>query len=170
MKINKAKVGAAYKRESVEALAAIEKEKPEAIEKWLSGEEKEYLASGKRKIERDMVEIEETAEGFAVARFEGGKVYLKTEMKKELYEEAMVREIARRVQLMRKEKKLVESDRIVLHIETDDKELSAIAKKHTDSIASQVNAELVGFTHYTGGFRKEWEIDEAKITLTIEKK
>ena len=168
--INKAKVGAAYKRESVEALAAIEKEKPEAIETWLTGEEKEYLASGKWKIERDMVEIEEQAEGFAVAHFEGGKVYLKTEMKKELYEEAMVREIARRVQLMRKEKKFVESDRIVLHIETEDKELSAIAKKHTAEIASQVNAELVGFTHHTGGFRKEWEVDEAKITLTIEKK
>jgi len=63
-------------------------------------------------------------------------------------------EVARRVQLMRKEKKLVESDRIVLHVETEDKELASIIKKHTAELSSQVNAELVGFGH-ASGFRKE---------------
>lgn len=167
--INKAKVGAKFKRDSAAALSSLEKEDPAAIDRWLSGEEKEYLSGGKWALERDMVEITEAAEGFAIARFEGGKAYLKTEMKKELYEEAMVREVARRVQLMRKEKKLVEGDRIVLHVETDDKELLSIMKKHTSEIASQVNAELIGFGH-AQGFRKEWEIDEAKVALTIEKK
>ncbi|VVC00310.1 Isoleucine--tRNA ligase [uncultured archaeon] len=167
--INKAKVGAAFKRDSPSALAALEKESPEAIAKWLSSEEKEHTI-GKFAFQRDMVEVTETAEGFAIAPFEGGRVFLKTEMKKELYEEAMVREVARRVQLMRKEKKLVESDKISLHIVAEDKELSAILKKHTSVLAGQVNAEVVGFTHATGGFHKEWEIEEAKVEITIEKK
>jgi len=167
LSINKAKVGAAFKKDSPAALAALEKEEPSKIEKWLSSEEKEYLAGGKFPLAKDMVEIEEKAEGFALARFEGGKAYLKTEIKKELYEEAMVREVARRVQLMRKEKKLVEPDRIVLHVETEDKELASIIKKHTAELSSQVNAELVGFGH-ASGFRKEWEIGEANVALTIQ--
>ena len=168
--INRSKVGAAFKRDSPAAQAALEKESADAIAKWFSGEEKEYLSDGKWKITREMVSIEEKADGFAIASFEGGKVYLKTEVKKELYEEAMVREVARRVQLMRKEKKLVEADRISLHIETEDKEMSSIVKKHTSKLAEQVNAETVGFAHHSGGFRKEWEIGEARLTISIEKK
>ena len=97
-------------------------------------------------------------------------MYLKTEIKRELFEEAMVREVARRVQLMRKEKKLVEADLISLHIETEDKELSIILKKHTSELARQVNAETVGFAHHAGAFHKEWEIGEAKVAIGIEKK
>jgi hypothetical protein len=91
-------------------------------------------------------------------------------MKKELYEEAMVREVARRVQIMRKEKRLVESDSIALHLHTPDKELSAIIKKHSDEIARQVNASSVSFTIPTHSAKKEWEIDEAKLEAAIEKK
>ena len=167
--INKAKVGAAFKRDSPAALAALEKVPPAQIAAWLSGEEKEFLADGKYAIARDMVEVTERAEGFAIAQFEGGKVFLKTEINKELYESAMVREVARRVQLMRKEKKLVESDRIAIRIETDEKELLSIIKRHTSEIASQVNAETIGFSHRSGGFSKEWEIDESKVKINIEK-
>lgn len=168
--INKAKVGAAFKRDSPSALAALEKVPPAQIAAWISGEEKEFLAEGKYAITRDMVEVHEKADGFEISPFEGGKVFLKTEIKKELYEEAMVREVARRVQLMRKEKKLVESDRIAIRIETDEKELLAIIKRHTAKLAAQVNAETIGFSHHPGGFSKEWEIDEAKVRITIEKK
>ncbi|MFA6490247.1 MAG: isoleucine--tRNA ligase [Candidatus Micrarchaeia archaeon] len=168
--INRSKVGAKFKRDSVAAISALEKIPPAEIAAWLSGEEKEMLLEGKFAIERDMITVEESSEGFAIASFEGGKVYFKTEMKKELYEEAMVREVARRVQLMRKEKKLVEADRIVLHVETHDKELLAILKHHTSELAGQVNAELVGFAAPSGGFSKEWEIDEAQLKITIEKK
>jgi len=167
--VNKPKVGAAFKRDSPSALAAIEKVTAQDIEKWLSGEEKTLMA-GTFEITREMVELRESAKGFAIAAFEGGKVYLKTQMKKELYEVAMVREVARRVQLMRKEKKLVESDGIALHLHTDDKELTSIIKRHSDEIARQVNASSVGTTIPSRGAKKEWEIDEAKLTIAIEKK
>jgi len=166
--INRAKVGAKFRRDSPAAQAALEKAAPEEIAKWLSGEEKELLVDGKFAIERDMVSVDEKAEGFAIASFEGGKVFLKTEMKRELYEEAMVREAARRVQLMRKEKKLVEGDRIALHLHTDDKEMHAILKKHEAEIAKQVNASSVSFGKHASG--KEWGIGDIVLHISIEKK
>ncbi|MCX8174917.1 MAG: isoleucine--tRNA ligase [Candidatus Micrarchaeota archaeon] len=168
--INKSKVGAAFKGDSPQAIAAIEAVPAEEIEKWLSGKKADFLAGGKYLIRQEMVSVEEKAEGFAVERFEGGKVYLKTEIKRELYEEAMVREVARRVQLMRKEKRLVESDKIALHIETSDKELSGILKRHQQSLASQVNASAVAFTPHRASFAKEWEIGDSKVLLSIEKR
>ncbi|HIH30920.1 TPA: isoleucine--tRNA ligase [Candidatus Micrarchaeota archaeon] len=168
--INKSKVGAAFKKDSPAALVAIGSIPPSELAAWLSSEEKTILASGKFAVERDMVEVQEKSEGFAISQFEGGRVFLKTEIKKELYEEAMVREVARRVQIMRKERKLLEQDRIALHIETDGKELLSILKRHTSALASQVNAETVGFAHHAGGFSKEWEIDESCVRLSIEKK
>ena len=167
--VNKAKVGAAFKRESPAALEAIGKVPSEEIGKWLSGEDNTYK-SGKFEFTREMVEMIESSDGFAIALFEGGKIFLKTEMKKELYEEAMVREVARRVQMMRKERKLVESDGIALHLHTPDKELSAIIKKHSDEIARQVNASSVSFSIPAHAEKKEWEIDEAKLEASIEKK
>ena len=165
--INKAKGGAAFRKDSPAALAALEAVPAEKIAEWISGEEKELLLEGKFAIARDTVEVSESAEGFAIAAFDGGKIFLKTEIKKELYEEAMVREVARRVQLMRKEKKLVESDRISVWVETDDKELSALLKRHEKALAGQVNAEEVSFSHHAGGFRKEWEIGEATVHISI---
>ena len=172
VEINKAKVGAKFKRESPAALEALSAAKPEELEKWLSGDgkEKEFLLGGKYSIERDMVSIAESAEGFAIAEFEGGKVYLKTKINKELYEEAMVREVARRVQLMRKDAKLVESDSISIYLKTEDKELLSIMNRHEKEIARQVNASAVHFTAHTGGLTKEWEIEESKISIAIEKK
>ena len=169
--VNKAKVGAKFKKESAVAIAALSSEDPAAVEKWLSGTGKEeYLAGGKFAIERDMVAIGESAEGYVVSRFDGGKVYLKTEIRPELYEEAMVREVSRRIQLMRKEQKLVESDRISLNISTHDKKLLKILEKRATEISSQVNAFRLQFlTHHSGGFTKEWEIDGAKASISMEK-
>jgi isoleucyl-tRNA synthetase len=170
MKINRAKVGAKFKKESPAAQAALEKVAPVDIEKWLLGKEPLYVIPGEFAIERDMVELTETAEGFAIAPFEEGKAYLKTHINKELYAEAMVREVARRVQLMRKEKRLVETDRISLYIHTDEKELLELLKKNEKGLTEQVNAEKASFTHHTGGFHKEWEIGEAAVQIAIEKK
>jgi len=167
--VNKAKVGAAFKRDSPAALEAIADVPPSEMEKWLSGGDKSFKA-GKFELSREMVEMKESADGFAIASFEGGKVFLKTEMKKELYEEAMVREVARRVQMMRKERKLVEADTIALHLHSDDKELSAIMKRHSDEIARQVNASSVSFTIPSHSAKKEWEIGEAEMVASIEKK
>jgi len=169
--INKAKVGEKFRRDSPAAMTALDAAAPHDIADWLSSDKTELLlGEGKFAISRDMVSVEESAEGFAIAQFDSGKVFLKTEIKKELYEEAMVREVARRVQLMRKEKKLVESDSISLHIETPDKELLSIVKRHENELASQVNASSVLFSApHSGAFRKEWEIEESKVELAIEK-
>jgi hypothetical protein len=168
--INRAKVGAKFKKESPEALAVLEKAPAEEIAKWMAGDEKELVLEGKFAIERDMVAVLETASGFAIAPFEGGRVFVKTEMKKELYEEAMVREIARRVQLLRKERKLVEADRIELKVHCPEKELASIAKKHSGEICSQVNAESLELLEHMPKGAKEFEIGDIVLSIAIEKK
>ncbi len=168
--INRSKVGAKFKRESPAAIKALEQVPPAEISAWISGGGKELVLADKFAIEPDMVSLEETSEGFAIAAFDGGKVYLKKEIRRELYEEAMVREVARRVQLMRKERKLVESDAISLHMQTDDKELASILRKHASELASQVNAQEVIFAKISGGFSKEWAIGEAEVSISFEKK
>jgi hypothetical protein len=165
--INRSKVGAAFKKDTAAAVAALEKENKELIVAWLSGDEPGHKI-GEMAFTRDMVSATETADGFSIAAFEEGKVFLKTEVKKELYEEAMVREVARRVQIMRKEKKLVEADRISLHMHTDSRDLAAIIKKHADAICAQVNAETLSFAKHASG--KEWEIDESIVEISFEKK
>ncbi|MCX8197853.1 MAG: isoleucine--tRNA ligase [Candidatus Micrarchaeota archaeon] len=169
VQINKAKVGEAFKKESPQAIAAIESMPAEKLAEWLASGGKGLLAGGKYPITPEMVKVEAKAEGFSTAEFEGGRVYLKTEMKKELFEEAMVREVARRVQIMRKEQKLVESDKISLHIQLEDKELLSILKRREKELASQVNAELVGFGR-SEGFAKDWEIGESQVRISIQKK
>ena len=57
-----------------------------------------------------------------------------------------------------------------MHVQLEDKELSGILKRHASWLASQVNAEVVGFGSATGGFSKDWEIGEAQVKITIEKK
>ncbi|MEM4633684.1 MAG: isoleucine--tRNA ligase [Candidatus Anstonellaceae archaeon] len=170
VQINKAKVGAAFKKDSPKVISEIEQVPPETIAQWLSGEEKELLVEGKISISKDMISLDARAEGFSVSRFDGGYVYLKTEIKKELFEEAMVREIARRVQIMRKEMKLVEADKIYLRLSTNDKELASAVKKRQEELALQVNAESVVFGHADEGLCKDWEIGESQVRLCIRKK
>ena len=169
--IAKSKVGAAFKRESASALSELEKEaksSPEKIATWLSGSEPSYKI-GNFGFSREMVSCSESAEGFAIAPFEGGKVFLKTEVKRELYEEAIVREAARRVQMMRKEKKLFEADKIALSLHTDDKDLLSILKKHEKGFCAQVNASSASFGKRAHFGSKEWEIADAKVEIWIEK-
>ncbi|MCX6769648.1 MAG: isoleucine--tRNA ligase [Candidatus Micrarchaeota archaeon] len=167
--INKSKVGAAFKKESAKALLVLESESKEKLAVWLASDETEYKTENFA-FTREMATATETAEGFAIASFEGGKVFLKTAQNRELYEESMVREVARRVQMMRKEKKLVESDRIAIHIHAEDKELDGIIKRHSDALCAQVNAEAVFLAKHAGGSFTEWEIGEAKVEISIEKR
>ena len=165
--VNKSKIGAAFKKETAAAVVALENENKELLVAWLSSEEKEHKI-GDMSFTREMASATESSEGFSIAAFESGKVFLKTEVKKELYEEAMVREVARRIQMMRKERKLVEADRISLHMHTESRDLAAIIKKHADAICAQVNAETLSFAKRAQG--KEWEIDESIVEISFEKK
>ncbi len=89
------------------------------------------------------------------------KAYLDTEMDDELLEEALFREVVRKVQDMRKKNNYVVSDRVILHL--SDKGL----KKFTKELKSEVGAEKVVFGKTSG--KTSIEFDNKRIGIDIEK-
>jgi isoleucyl-tRNA synthetase len=83
--------------------------------------------------------------GFASKEFEGGVVYLDTELTEELKEEALLREVMRKVQNIRKKMKLVVSDRIELVMSGCD-----VLSRFEDLMKKEVGAEKVVFKETDG--------------------
>jgi isoleucyl-tRNA synthetase len=162
---NRAKIGAAYKAESAKALSEIEGADAGAVAKALS--ENGKFVSGKFEFTSDMVGVEETLEGFALGGFDAGRILLDVRMDEKLLAAAMVREVARRIQLMRKEMGLVEADNIEVEFECKDSELAKIVEKHRKELAEEVNAKKVSEGAAKGG--KDWEIEEWKIRIIVKK-
>lgn len=103
----------------------------------------------------------------AEKEFSDGKVYLDTEIDEELYEEAIVNEVKRRIQMLRKEEELVEKDSIAVLIGVE-KELEAILQKNIDRISKEVNAGSIKFE--TGKKAKEFDIDGRMVKIEIRKR
>ena len=107
------------------------------------------------------------SEKFAVGETENGKVYIDREISEELYEEAIVKEVLRRIQHMRKEMGLVEKDIVEIRMDGES-EIVSIVKKNCEGIKKRARAERVEF----GPFKeegKEWEIDGKRLEILIKK-
>ncbi|MFA6035547.1 MAG: isoleucine--tRNA ligase [Candidatus Micrarchaeia archaeon] len=114
-------------------------------------------------------------EGHASADFTNGKVWMNPKLDAALYSEAMGRELVRRVQSMRKEMNLVEKDEVVVHLHAP-KEFVALVEKQREMVAKAVNAKKLEFKEGakkgglgTAGSEKEWEIEEWKVHVKVEK-
>jgi isoleucyl-tRNA synthetase len=104
--------------------------------------------------------------GYAAKVIPWGAVLLKTHIDKKLWAEGMLSEIRRRIQMSRKELKLVESNSIDVHL-TLSKELEETIKEGLEQLKKEVNARDIKFG--TGGkHRKAWEIEEEKVGIGID--
>ena len=83
-----------------------------------------------------------------------------------LYEEGVVNEVKRRIQIMRKDAKLVEADKISLVISAE-KELEAILEKNRSLIMDIVNAGSLSFA--VEKTMNEYEIDGRLVKIAIKK-
>lgn len=99
--------------------------------------------------------------------FSGGVVHLDTEIDEALYEEAIVNEVKRRIQMLRKEEELVEKDEITVFVSAD-KEIEAITQKNSDKIAKDVNAHSIKFE--AGKKAQDFEIDGKNVKIEIKKR
>lgn len=95
-----------------------------------------------------------------------GVIFLKTKMDKALISEGTASELRRRIQIMRKEMKLVEKDAIRVYI-TASEEFGKLVSPHLDSIRKDTNAAEIIFKK-GGKHQKTWEIEEEKITIGID--
>jgi isoleucyl-tRNA synthetase len=98
--------------------------------------------------------------------FSNGSVHIEKKIDEELYEEGMVNEVKRRVQIMRKEAQLVEHDKIHLSISCED-ELQAILKKHEKRLMEDVNAAKADYEPQKT--MNEYEIDGRLVKLALKK-
>jgi isoleucyl-tRNA synthetase len=95
------------------------------------------------------------------------KLYLDAEIDEALYEEAIVNEVKRRVQMLRKEGELVEKDEITVYFSGED-EMTAIVKKNAKAICDGVNAKDVEFSAHKKA--TEYDIDGKVVKIAIEKR
>ncbi len=96
-----------------------------------------------------------------------GKIFIDTELKEELYEEAMRNEIVRRVQMLRKEMNLVEKDSISVKIDAE-KGLEEMLKKNEAKIAESTNAKELSFGPLPDK-EKSWEVDGREVRIKVKK-
>lgn len=92
-------------------------------------------------------------------------IILDTHINQELYGEGIRNEFIRRIQAMRKEAGLVESDRIDVQFSAND-EIASIIEKHLPYISNQVRAMTIKREREIDG-GKEWRIDKNNIVIKI---
>lgn len=107
------------------------------------------------------------AEGYISDSDHGITVVLDTKLSDELIEEGFVREIISKLQTMRKEADFEVMDHIRVSMEGNDK-IKAIIEHNAEEIQSEVLAKAIQYDS-TGGYTKEWNINDEQVTLGVEK-
>jgi isoleucyl-tRNA synthetase len=115
--------------------------------------------------EAKVVEAVPNAE-MASEAFSKGTVHIDKKLDEELYEEGLLNEVKRRIQMMRKEAALVESDKIALSISTE-KEFEAILRRQEKPLTGAVNASSVSYAPEVQ--MSEYTIDGRLVRLALKK-
>jgi isoleucyl-tRNA synthetase len=104
--------------------------------------------------------------------FDGGSVFINTEITPEILSEAMAREVVRRVQDMRKDLDLDVEATIKVYIDSTDKFKNLILDR-VDFIANEVRAIKIFFDSFENidslknSYNKEWKIEEENLNIAI---
>lgn len=99
--------------------------------------------------------------------FSLGKIHVEKTIDEELYSEGIFNEVKRRVQILRKEAKLIENDVIEVYIDTEE-EILAILKKKEKEMADAVNAKQINYKAEKE--MVEYSIDGRNVRIKIQKK
>jgi isoleucyl-tRNA synthetase len=159
------------KTENVEIILDDNAKKLKYYDKIEELRKKDYAAFLKGKLMIDNEELDyskhmiPSKEGYSFKATQWGVVLLKTKVDSELYAEAMLSEVRRRIQMMRKEMQLVESDTINVSIDCS-KELKQMLEPGSDKLRGEVNAKKISFEE-GGKLKKKWEIEEEKLEIGI---
>ncbi|MCK5476740.1 MAG: isoleucine--tRNA ligase, partial [Candidatus Aenigmarchaeota archaeon] len=114
-------LGPVFGKKTKDIAKLIVKQNPVKLKKqWQKGEIKIKDIS----LEKDMIVVEEKVkEGLAGRMFLGGSLYIDTNFDDQMIEEAFTNDLAREIQILRKEAKLKIKDKINLFIECDKKSI-----------------------------------------------
>ncbi|MFO7966103.1 MAG: isoleucine--tRNA ligase [Archaeoglobaceae archaeon] len=158
------------------ALGPILKEKAQEFGSYISSlsEEsiKEVVDKGSIEYEGQELKVPEVLfveysvpDGYSIAEFSKGFVYLYTERDEELVSEGYARELVRRIQEMRKEMDLNVDD----FIEVDMDMSSDLLEGWVDYIKTETRAKKLEFAPPQDGYTKQWDIEGNKVTIGLRK-
>ncbi len=143
----------------------------EHISSLSQDELKEIVESGKLQFDDLSVDVNEALEveykikeGYSVAEFRKGTVYLQTVLDEELAREAFVREIVRRIQEMRKELNLEVDEFIKTTVDIKEDAVEG----WIDYIREETRSKELIFDK-PEGYIREWEIDGKRIKIGIQR-
>ncbi len=106
-------------------------------------------------------------ENLVSCEFNGGNVYVNTELTPEIFSEAMARELIRRIQDMRKDMDLNVEANIKVCIDCSDKFKDAVLP-HQEYISNEVRTDNLLFDEIdTNGYTKEWKIEDEQVNISI---
>ncbi|MFW6194223.1 MAG: class I tRNA ligase family protein, partial [Halobacteriota archaeon] len=158
------------------ALGPLLKEKAQDFASYISSlseeEIKEVVEKGTIGYEGQEFNVSEVLsveysvpDGYQIADFSGGFVYLYTERDDELIREGYARELVRRIQEMRKEMDLNVDD--FIHVRVD------ISPQLLDNwlnyIKTETRAEKLEFGPPQDGYTKQWDIEGKKVNIGLNK-
>ncbi|GAB7093168.1 isoleucine--tRNA ligase [Halolamina litorea] len=159
-------IGPAFGGDAQEVMGAVRGEPREAVEGGveIDGETVE--------LTDEMVEYDaKPPEGVSAAEFDGGRVYVDTELTEEIEREGYARDLIRRVQESRKRLDLDVEEEIRVAVDIDDKRVAGFFDDRRDLVAEEVRAaEFVDVSEIDadGGLVEEWEIEGVAVTIGVE--
>lgn len=119
-------------------------------------------------VEEEILFEKDVPENLVSCDFEGGSVYVDTEVTPEIYSEAMARELIRRIQDMRKDLDLNVEANIQVIVECSEEFKEAVLP-HQDYISNEVRTANLEFDDISSdeGYTKEWKIEEEQLRIFI---
>lgn len=119
-------------------------------------------------VEEEILFEKDVPENLVSCDFEGGSVYVDTEVTPEIYSEAMSRELIRRIQDMRKDMDLNVEANIQVIVECSEEFKQAVLP-HQDYISNEVRTANLEFDNISSdeGYTKDWKIEEEQLKIFI---
>ena len=116
----------------------------------------------------DLLITEEAEPGYVTNTNGGVTVVLDTNLTPELIEEGFVRELISKIQTMRKEAGFEVMDRISVGYSGNDR-IKEIFEKNSDIISGETLADSITEGDIPEGYKKEWNINGEKVSLSVKK-
>ena len=114
----------------------------------------------------DIVFETELPENIASSEFDGGSIFINTELTEEILSEAMARELIRRIQDMRKDLDLDVEANIEVSVDCSSK-FRGLIENFIDFISHEVRADKLVFGIENEDYTKQWKIEDEDVNVNI---
>ncbi len=166
------KIGPAFKDKASVVAGELQGQDAEKVEREIakSGYFSLHTDSGTFDIRSEHFATVERKASDGATAFKYGLVTIDATQTEEMREELFAREVARRIQMMRKELGFTRADRIMVYVYSEPA-IAELIKRRYREIKGTVNARQVEFNRNApeGTERREWDLEGAKVGIAIRK-